>query len=437
MSAFAELVNAGDVDSLVSSISKLSLASNDLKTIFESFAETMSKNGKDEAAKAEKAIKTITSLVTSTSNPSLYAQVESYLVALVLPALFKAAAHKNTPVRAAATEAVQAIGAKLTPNSIQAVLPLIFSASKIEENWQTRALALRTLAGFGDHAPVQLGYSLPHVVPEVTVSMTDTKKEVKEAAVAAMTAACEVIGNRDIEHMTTHILRSITNPEDVPEIMHKLAGVTFVQSVQSPALAMVVPLLLRGLRSRVTATRRQSAVIIDNMSKLVDDPIDAAPFLPLLQPALAACADAMSDPEARGVAERASAQLNKLADKVAHLKTTAISHDAVLAALKAKLPAAVQTADVALNHITYIITMLMGLKQFETEQWNDVSVHLTNLLTGISSPTAAEVIALLIPETKEMCTWSWSLMKMMMIPRSSATASSLLPTAPRFFFTTL
>jgi len=49
---------------------------------------------------------------------------------------------------------------------------------------------------------------------------------------------------------------------------------------------MVVPLLIKGLRSRITATRRQSAVIIDNMSKLVDDPIDAEPFLPLLMPAL-------------------------------------------------------------------------------------------------------------------------------------------------------
>ena len=49
------------------------------------------------------------------------------------------------------------------------------------------------------------------------------------AAIQAMTNACDVIGNKDIEHMTSKIVRSITNPEDVPEIMHNLAGVTFVQ----------------------------------------------------------------------------------------------------------------------------------------------------------------------------------------------------------------
>ena len=112
--------------------------------------------------------------------------------------------------------------------------------------------------------------------------MWDTKKQIKNASTNAMKAALNVIGNKDIEHMTGEILTAITKPKEVPEIMHKMAGVTFVQSVESPALAMVVPLLLRGLREKAIATKRQSAVIINNMSKLVDNPIDAAPFLPLL-----------------------------------------------------------------------------------------------------------------------------------------------------------
>merc|ERR1712176_651208 len=132
-----------------------------------------------------------------------------------------------------------------------------------------------------------------------------------------------VIGNKDIEHMTDKILQAITKPKDVPEIMHEMAGVTFVQSVESPALAMVVPLLLRGLREKQTATKRQAAVIIDNMSKLVDNPIDAAPFLPLLLPALENNAKSIADPEARSVTETAVAQLERLkalADKQASVR---------------------------------------------------------------------------------------------------------------------
>ena len=46
---------------------------------------------------------------------------------------------------------------------------------------------------------------LPEVVPVVTASMAEPKKEVSTAAFAAMTNACNVIGNRDIEHMTDKI----------------------------------------------------------------------------------------------------------------------------------------------------------------------------------------------------------------------------------------
>jgi len=160
-----------------------------------------------------------------------------------LPNILAAAGSKSAVVRAAAEAAVMALATKMSANAVRVVLPHLFKASEIENAWQTRALALRTIAGFGDHAPEQLGFSLPTVVPCVTSSMTDTKKEVAEAARMAMTSSCDVIGNRDIEHMTSHIVRSFTNPEEVPEIMHSLAGVTFVQSVQSPALVICIVII--------------------------------------------------------------------------------------------------------------------------------------------------------------------------------------------------
>jgi len=169
-----------------------------------------------------------------------------------------------------------------------------------------------------------------------------------------MTASCDVIGNRDIEHMTSHIVRSVTHPEEVKEIMHKLAGVTFVQSVESPALAMVTPLLVRGLQSGVTATMRQSAVIIDNMSKLVDDPIDAAPFMPLLMPALEKATETISDPEARSVAERSLAQLQRLNVLVEKekLRQKYIDHKLVVEAIASKMKA--KDADIQINHIAHL-----------------------------------------------------------------------------------
>mmetsp|Transcript_22520 Transcript_22520/g.49063 ORF Transcript_22520/g.49063 Transcript_22520/m.49063 type:complete len:1038 (-) Transcript_22520:104-3217(-) len=229
-----------------------------------------------------------------------------------LTAALRGALSKNADVKKESGNAAKAIVENMNPFGVKSLLPQIFPNLQVEIKWQIRARTLKLLAMFGKLAPKQLGDALPEVVPEVTACMWDTKKQVKEAANDAMKAALDVVGNRDIEHMTEKILVAITDPKEVPEIMHKMAGVTFVQTVESPALAMVVPLLLRGLREKQIATKRQSAVIINNMSKLVDNPLDAAPFLPLLLPALEQNAASISDPEAREVTERAVAQLNRL-----------------------------------------------------------------------------------------------------------------------------
>jgi elongation factor 3 len=137
-------------------------------------------------------------------------------LALQLPAMLAAASHKQAPVRAAAEAAVLAFASKMSANAVPLFLKDFFTASEVGVAWQSRALALKAIASLADHAPEQLGASLPDVVPQVTISMNETKKEVSQAALEAMTAACEVIGNRDIEHMTTKIVRSITNPEVRP-----------------------------------------------------------------------------------------------------------------------------------------------------------------------------------------------------------------------------
>jgi len=240
-----------------------------------------------------------------------------------LAACFEQANHKSKAVKDAAQVTAFAICDNVTPFGMKALLPAIFGALPVEKKWPIRELALQCVARFSEKAPKQLGDALPLIVPEVTACMWDTKKQVKTAASTAMKNALGVVGNKDIEHMNKKIMTAITKPKEVPEIMHEMAGVTFVQSVESPALAMVVPLLLRGLREKAIATKRQSAVIINNMSKLVDNPLDAAPFLPLLLPALETNASSISDPEAREVTERAVAQLNRLkglADKQASVR---------------------------------------------------------------------------------------------------------------------
>jgi len=54
---------------------------------------------------------------------------------------------------------------------------------------------------------------------------------------------------------------------------------THTQTVDAAALAVMVPLLLKGLRES-TPIQRRCCVIITNMTKLVNSPVDAVNFLP-------------------------------------------------------------------------------------------------------------------------------------------------------------
>lgn len=76
------------------------------------------------------------------------------------------------------------------------------------------------------------------------------------------------MGNKDIDNVLPKIMSSIANPSEVTQCVHLLSATTFVQAVEAPALSVMVPLLLRGLRTRETAIKRKSALIIDNMSKV-------------------------------------------------------------------------------------------------------------------------------------------------------------------------
>lgn len=92
----------------------------------------------------------------------LMVAAEPYLIKH-LPVMLAGASAKTAPMRDAATAAVSAVCLKSNPNCLPELLPMLFKAAEQGAGWQTRALALKMVASFGDHAPEQLGFSLPEV----------------------------------------------------------------------------------------------------------------------------------------------------------------------------------------------------------------------------------------------------------------------------------
>jgi ATPase subunit of ABC transporter with duplicated ATPase domains len=158
---------------------------------------------------------------------------------------------------------------------------------------------------------------LPKVVPVTAQLLTNTKKQVVEAAYSVIESIFAMVDNVDVAPLLPALLRSMTKTDEVPECIQTLASTTFVQTVTLSTLCVIVPLLVKGFHGagqdhKRTSVKRQCALIVANMTKLVDEPQEALPFLPQMRPLLINAADQIADAEARNVCEEARAQLDRI-----------------------------------------------------------------------------------------------------------------------------
>ncbi|KAF9996450.1 translational elongation factor EF-1 alpha, partial [Modicella reniformis] len=137
------------------------------------------------------------------------------------------------------------------------------------------------------------------------------------------------------------------------------------------------PHLTRGLAERTPSIQRQTAVIIDNMCRLVENPAHAQQFLPKLLPGLDRMIDIAASPELRTVAERARATLVRVGGGepgskdqvviVAYIVTAA----QVLEVLKAKATF-VNDDSFSATVLAYVSTLcaeLIASRNFEKDAW--------------------------------------------------------------------
>lgn len=266
-------------------------------------------NKKDALAR-ERALDGIKAIAAhSTVSPA----IEPYLVSL-LPLVLAAVGDKITAVKHAAQAAAIAIIEASNANALKAILPSIINSLRNAQKWQEKMTSLKCIETLCETAPVQLAYRVPDLIPVVSEAMWDTKPEVKKAAYGTMEKVCALIVNKDIERFIPELIKCIAKPENVPETVHLLGATTFVTDVHEPTLAIMVPLLERGLVERETAIKRKAAVIVDNMCKLVEDPQIVASFLPKLMPALTKNYDSLADPEAREKTKQALDTLTRVGD---------------------------------------------------------------------------------------------------------------------------
>ena len=233
-------------------------------------------------------------------------EVEPFIMNGVFETLAEAMGDKEKTVRQRAEDALLLVIRNMSTWGVPQVLRALLHQMRTAGKWQVKTGCIRLLEELIQISPEIVARLMTDIIPVMAEVIWDTKSDVQKASRAALEKLCALVSNKDIERFIPALIQSLIHPvEEVPKTIQLLSATTFVQEVDSPTLALMTPLLSRGLTERPTATKRKVAVIIDNMSKLVDNERTVRPFLPKLLPGLIKIETTVSDPEARSVVQRA------------------------------------------------------------------------------------------------------------------------------------
>eukprot|EP00257_Ricinus_communis_P017959 XP_015576531.1 protein ILITYHIA [Ricinus communis] len=232
---------------------------------------------------------------------------EPYVIQM-LPLLLVSFSDQVVAVREAAECAARAMMSQLSAQGVKLVLPSLLKGLE-DKAWRTKQSSVQLLGAMAYCAPRQLSQCLPTIVPKLTEVLTDTHPKVQSAGQTALQQVGSVIKNPEISSLVPTLLMALTDPNDYTKYsLDILLQTTFINSIDAPSLALLVPIVHRGLRERSAETKKKASQIVGNMCSLVTEPKDMIPYIGLLLPEVK---KVLVDPipEVRSVAARAIGSL--------------------------------------------------------------------------------------------------------------------------------
>eukprot|EP00435_Cladocopium_sp_Y103_P050538 s442_g15.t1 len=277
---------------------------------------------------------------------------EPFLVS-AFPKILEASNDKSKNVKDAAVAT-----SMVSPFAVEMLLPAFLNGLAVKAKPPQKEATLQIISALASKAPRAVGYLLVHLVSPVADLTCDIKKEVKQAALECMTAICNCTGNKDLEPFLPAVVDAASSIDKTHNCVEKLAGCIFVQNVEAPALAVTIPVLTRGLNDKNEEVKRTCCQIVDNM-------------MPKLEPLVKNATQKISDPEARGVAEKAYKTLQKAAGEGAQ-SLQQMSPEAAKKQVEEALGASKGSGDVfeaELQHVAALAACAANMRVFDEGKW--------------------------------------------------------------------
>ena len=232
---------------------------------------------------------------------------EPYVI-VILPHLLKCFGDSSNHVREAAHDCARSIMSKLSAHGVKLILPAILK-SLSDQAWRTKQGAIELLGSMAYCAPRQLADSLPMIVPKLTDAFADTHPKVRDSGRKALEDIGSVIRNPEVASLSMTLMSALSDPsKHTRGALEALLACEFMHSIDAPSLALLVPVLQRGLKDRSADVKRKAALITGNTCTMISEAKDLLPYLAAILPGLkATCIDPI--PDVRATAAKALAAL--------------------------------------------------------------------------------------------------------------------------------
>lgn len=201
----------------------------------------------------------------------------------VIPHLIASFGDSKAEVREATEETAKVIMQSVSVYCASLMMPTLLEGLE-EKQWRTKKGAIELLGAYSSAAPAQLASALPTVIPRLSGVLSDAHPQVRSAGNRSLKQFGMVMRNPEIKSMVPTLLQALVDPTSkTAAALHKLLAQTFAHYLDAPSLALVVPIVDRGLRDRSAQIQRDGAKITGNLASLTDGK-DLKGHLPRLMP---------------------------------------------------------------------------------------------------------------------------------------------------------
>jgi len=261
----------------------------------------------------------------------------------------------------------------LSKESVHLVFDIIYSSFD-SMKWQTKCGGLMLLSTLANLHGDMVKQNLYHIILQLINVACDIKKEVKNKTRETFEKLCSTIDNVDIIKIIPDVIKAYMEPVKFTEnALDKLVATSFINDVDSSTLALLVPILTKGMKERKVASKRIAALVIGNMCKLVNDPRTAALFYPVLKPVLERGIDEIAVEEVRKVCQDSLDTLQRVSSEASVISDAVITLEELKILITKDVSSFLNDQNI-INHIALCCEKLVQNNVLNKDSWNNCIV---------------------------------------------------------------